>query len=101
VLPAPALGQLRSAIVGAARTDDWTGEARAPHAKLERAWSELISTGTGRRPEQAPALDIAHEGAAEPGQHDQTADTQAEHGAEADTQPAHDDDDLTPLLERQ
>jgi hypothetical protein len=27
-------------------------------------------------------------------------DTQAEHGAEPDAQPAHDDDDLAPLLER-
>ncbi|MBO0765512.1 MAG: hypothetical protein J2P50_13110, partial [Hyphomicrobiaceae bacterium] len=62
--------------------------------------SELISASAGRAPEQAPALEIAHGGPPEPERHDPVEDIQAESGAEADAQPAHDDDDLTPLLER-
>jgi type IV secretion system protein VirD4 len=100
LLPAPLPGQLRSAAAPASRTDDWSGETRATHTKLERAWSDLITTGTGRTPEQAPALDIAHEGPAESARHDLSGDTQAEPGAEPDAQPVHDDDDLAPLLER-
>jgi hypothetical protein len=63
-------------------------------------WSDLVTTSAGRTPEQAPALDIAHEGPAEPERHDRAGDTQAEPGTAADAEPAHDDDDLTPLLER-
>jgi hypothetical protein len=100
LLPAPPLGRLRSAAAPASRTDDWSGQTRATHAKLERAWSDLITTSTGRTPEQAPALDIAHAGPAGPARHDLPGDTQAEPGAGPDAQPAHDDDDLTPLLER-
>jgi type IV secretion system protein VirD4 len=100
LLPAPPLGQLRPAAAPASRTDDWSGQTRATHAKLERAWSDLVTTSTGRTPEQAPALDIAHEGLGEPQRHDPAGDTQAEPGAEPEAQPAHDDDDLAPLLER-
>jgi type IV secretion system protein VirD4 len=100
LLPAPPLGQLRSAAAPASRTDDWSWQTRATHAKLERAWSDLISTSTGRTPEQAPALDIAHDAAAEPQRHDLPGDTQADPGAEPDAQPAPEDDDLAPLLER-
>jgi type IV secretion system protein VirD4 len=100
LLPAPQPGQLRSDAAQVSRTDDWSGQTRATHAKLERAWSDLITTSTGRSPEQSPALDIAHEGPAEPERHDPSGDTQAQPGAEPDAQPAHDDDDLTPLLER-
>jgi type IV secretion system protein VirD4 len=100
LLPAPRPGQLHSAAAPVSRTGDWSGQTGATHAKLERAWSDLITTSTGRSPEQAPALDIAHEGPAEPERHDRAGDTQAEPGAEPDAQPAHDDDDLAPLLER-
>jgi type IV secretion system protein VirD4 len=100
LLPAPPLGQLRAAAAPASRTDDWSGQTRATHARLERAWSDLITPGTGRAPEQAPALDLAHEGLGEPERPDPAGDTQTEPGAEPDAQPAHDDDDLAPLLER-
>jgi type IV secretion system protein VirD4 len=100
LLPARQPVQLRSVGAPVSRTDDWTGQTRATHAKLERAWSDLITTSTGRAPEQAPALDIAHAGPAAPERHDQAGDTQVELGTEADAQPAHDDDDLAPLLER-
>jgi type IV secretion system protein VirD4 len=100
LLPAPRPSQLRSAAAPTSRTDDWSGQTRATHAKLERAWSDLITTSTGRTPDQAPALEIAHEGAAEPERHDPQGDIQAEPGTEQDAQPAHDDDDLAPLLER-
>src|SRR5690606_5556491 len=81
LLPAPPLGRHRSAAVPTSRTDDWSGQTRATHAKLERAWSDLITTSTGRTPEQAPALDIAHGGPAEPERHDMPGDTQADPGA--------------------
>jgi type IV secretion system protein VirD4 len=97
LLPAPPLGQ--PGAVGS--PDDWTGRTRAPHAQLERAWSELITASTGRAPEQAPALEITHDGPAEPERHDEATEAPAETGAEADAHPAHDDDDLAPLLERQ
>jgi type IV secretion system protein VirD4 len=100
LLPAPRLGRLRSAAAPASRMDDWSGQTRATHAKLERAWSDLVSASTGRTPEQAPALDMAHEGLGELDRHDPAGDTQAEPGAAADAEPAHDDDDLAPLLER-
>jgi type IV secretion system protein VirD4 len=100
LLPVPPLGQVRSAAAPASRTDDWSGQTRATHAKLERAWSDLITTSTGRTPEQAPALDIAHEVPAEPERHDPAGDAQVEPGTEADAAAAHDDDDLGPLLER-
>ena len=100
LLPVPPLGQVRSAAAPASRTDDWSGQTRATHAKLERAWSDLITTSTGRTPEQAPALDIAHEVPAEPQRHDPAGDAQVEPGTEADAAAAHDDDDLGPLLER-
>jgi hypothetical protein len=82
-------------------TDDWSGRTRAPHAKLERAWSDLITTSTGRTPEQAPALEIAHAGPPDPERHEPAEETEAEAGADPVAQPAHDDDDLAPLLERQ
>jgi 4-hydroxybutyryl-CoA dehydratase/vinylacetyl-CoA-Delta-isomerase len=100
LLPPPQPGQLRSAAAPASRADDWTGRTRATHAKLERAWSDLSTTSTGRTPEQAPALDIAHEGPAEPERHEPAGDTQIEPGTEPDARPAHHDHDLTPLLER-
>jgi type IV secretion system protein VirD4 len=101
VLPAPALGRLRSSAAPGVHTDDWNSRTRAPHAKLERAWSDLITTGTGRAPEQAPALEVAHAGPPEPERHDQADETRADAGAEPDVQRTHDDDDLTALLERQ
>ena len=71
--------------------DDWTGHTRAPHPRLERAWSELISSSAGRLPEHAPELDMAREA---PSQLDDQAEAQApEHGADPGRAPTHDDDD--------
>jgi type IV secretion system protein VirD4 len=97
LLPTPSLGRPGAL----ASPDDWSGRTSAPHARLERAWSELITASTGRAPEQAPALEIAHEGPPEPERQDEAAEAQAETGAEQDAHPAHDDDDLAPILERQ
>jgi type IV secretion system protein VirD4 len=41
-LPAPPLAEGRFADVPAARADDWSGRTRAPHPRLEKAWSELV-----------------------------------------------------------
>jgi type IV secretion system protein VirD4 len=100
LLPPPPRGHLRSSGAPASRTDDWTGQTCATHAKLERAWSDLITTSTGRSPEQGPALAIAHAGPPEPDRQDAEDDTRPDTRTEPDAQSVHDDDDLAPLLER-
>jgi type IV secretion system protein VirD4 len=100
LLPPPQLGQVRSGGAPVSCPDDWAGQTPATHAKLERAWSDLISTSIGRTPEQAPALDIAHEGPVEPERHRPAGDTQTEPGAETDAEPAMMTMTSPPLLER-
>ena len=65
LLPAPPLGQRSDVVAPVPRGDDWTGQTRAPHPGLERKWSELISSSSGRTPEQTPELGLAHEAPSE------------------------------------
>ena len=75
------------------RADAWH------HAKLDKAWSDLMhDRRRGRTPEQrAGARHRASGAPAEPERHDLPAITRPT-GAEPDAQPARDDDDLAPLL---
>jgi type IV secretion system protein VirD4 len=89
----------RSVHAPAAGADDWSGRTRGPHPGLERAWSELISTGAGRTPDHTPELDKAGHGPSEPDRRrevldDEKPDTGAEprHARTLD----NDDDDLIP-----
>ena len=43
-LPAPTLTEGRHRDVPKARADDWSGQTRAPHKHLEKAWFELVAS---------------------------------------------------------
>ena len=93
-LPAPARGNGRAIAARRWHGDDWAGHTRAPHLRLERAWSELVSSSPGRLPEHAPELDMARDAPSEPDGQPQTAQEQRlEHDADAGRAPTHDDDD--------
>jgi type IV secretion system protein VirD4 len=55
-LPAPGLAAGRFADAPARRPNDWSSQTRGTDERLERAWSELISTEPGRAPDVAPDL---------------------------------------------
>jgi type IV secretion system protein VirD4 len=91
-LPVPARGNGRAIAARQRHADDWTGHTRAPHPRLERAWSELISSSAGRLPEHAPELEMARDAPSEPdGQPETTGEP--EHAADPGRAPTHDDDD--------
>jgi type IV secretion system protein VirD4 len=93
-LPAPARGNSRAIAARQRHGDDWTGHTRAPHPRLERAWSELISSSAGRLPEHAPELEMARDAPSEPDGQPETTQVQApEHDADPGRAPTHDDDD--------
>jgi type IV secretion system protein VirD4 len=93
-LPAPARGDGRAIAARQRHGDDWAGHTRAPHPRLERAWSELISSSAGRLPEHAPELDMARDASSEPdGQPETMQEQTPEHDADPDRAATHDDDD--------
>jgi type IV secretion system protein VirD4 len=93
-LPAPARGKGSAIAARPGHGDDWTGHTRAPHPRLERAWSELISSSAGRLPEHVPELEMARAAPSEPdGQPETTGEQAPEHDADPGRAPAHDDDD--------
>ncbi|MGE0853374.1 MAG: IncP-type conjugal transfer protein TraG [Hyphomicrobiaceae bacterium] len=93
-LPAPERGNGRAIAARQQHGDDWTGHTRAPHPRLERAWSELISGSAGRLPEHVPELEMARAAPSEPdGQPETTGEQAPEHDADPGRAPAHDDDD--------
>jgi type IV secretion system protein VirD4 len=96
LLPAPALGQRSNQAAPVPRPDDWAGLTRAPHPGLERKWSDLISSSSGRTPEQTPDLAIGHEAPSESARPpDQDDDRPADPQADSDSHLLHmDDDDL-------
>jgi type IV secretion system protein VirD4 len=55
-LPAPSLATNGFADARPPRHDDWSGLTRGTHGCLERAWSELVSTESGRTLGIAPDL---------------------------------------------
>ena len=90
-LPAPVLAEDGFADVPPRRTDDWSSRMRGTDERLERAWSELISTEPGRTPDIAPDLSP---GADQP----DAVDPDGNRHRDAElmlTDPA-DDDDLIP-----
>ena len=48
-LPAPKLAAGRYADVPPPRRDDWSGQTRGTHARLDKAWSELVTVEPARR----------------------------------------------------
>ena len=65
-LPAPRLAAGAFADVPPPRSDNWLGHARGIHERLEKVWSEMV-TSNGRAPETGPELDMAHELPGQPG----------------------------------
>jgi type IV secretion system protein VirD4 len=59
-LPPPRLAAGAFADVPPPRSDDWLGQTRGIHERLEKVWSEMVS-GSGRAPDADPTLDIGHE----------------------------------------
>jgi type IV secretion system protein VirD4 len=57
-LPAPALSPTRTADMPRARPDDWSGQTRGTDARLDRAWSELVTSGSGEDETRPRARDI-------------------------------------------
>ncbi len=58
-LPAPKLAEDRTIDVPPARCNDWSGQTRGPDARLDKAWSELVTSGSGDdesppRPREVP-----------------------------------------------
>jgi len=51
--PAPELAAERTSDLPAARGDDWSGQTREPHARLEKAWAELLES-SGVRDDTPP-----------------------------------------------
>lgn len=45
-LPVPRLAEGRYADLPAVRGEDWSGRTRAPHPRLEKAWSELVTASS-------------------------------------------------------
>jgi type IV secretion system protein VirD4 len=86
-LPAPELDGARSTHLPPHKGDDWLGETRTVHPGLERAWSELVSSSSGRVPEQTPEIGRAREFPQEPDWE------QAPNGQSPQRQPPTDDDD--------
>ncbi len=87
-LPAPSLATNSFADTPPPRRDDWSGQMRGTHERLERAWSELVSTESNRTPGIAPELAdaTAHRDAFDPHRR----------GTELTPADAVDDDDLIP-----
>jgi type IV secretion system protein VirD4 len=54
-LPAPRVGTAGFAAALPPRANDWLGQKRSVHERLEKAWSEMVSA-TGRAPELGPSL---------------------------------------------
>ncbi|MGE0851981.1 MAG: IncP-type conjugal transfer protein TraG [Hyphomicrobiaceae bacterium] len=90
-LPAPDLAAGRFADAPPPRRNDWAGQMRETDQRLERAWSELISTEPGRTPDMAPDLSPSD---GHPDGLD--ADTDRHGGAEPVLTDPADDDDLIP-----
>ena len=78
--------------------DDWSRQMRTTDPRLERVWSELVTNGSERAPEQTPELALARDFPSEPDSHRDAPDSerredQAERSA---ARPHDDDDDLIP-----
>jgi len=97
-LAAPQIGKGGSVDAPARRgDDDWSGQMRTTDARLERVWSELVTNGSGRAPEQTPEL--ALDFPSEPDSHRDALNGESPgHRAEHGSPHAHndDDDDLIP-----
>ncbi len=91
-LPSPRLAAGGFADVPPPRSDNWLGQTRGTHERLEKAWSEMVSSN-GRAPDTGPALDIGHELPQRP-DHDpgSRGDDLPEH-SEGPKPPQPDDDD--------
>ena len=60
-LPAPKLASGAYADVPPPRQHDWSGQMHGPDARLEKVWSEMVSSSAGRVPDTGPTLDMGHE----------------------------------------
>jgi type IV secretion system protein VirD4 len=95
-LPAPRLAAGAFADVPPPRSDNWLGGARGIHERLEKVWSEMVSSN-GRAPGSGPELDMAHELPERPGHEAvQHGEELPEHAESPQPGQLDDDEDAIP-----